>query len=289
MPTARAVFWAATFGALALVVRSFWLGPVPLAVPVITLALYLLIYGLGVVMPRWGMFADVIEAAEPGRNVVALTFDDGPDPETTPKVLELLARYDAKATFFVIGKKAEQCPDMLRAIVAAGHELGLHGYAHSRVTAFRHEQFIEADLRRAQAVLAPFVATPIPWFRPPIGHVTLRIGRVAKRLGLSIVCWTVRGLDGLPGAEPAAVARRVEYGLEDGGIVALHEAFEHARGLPAGVAALDGILSTIAARGWRSVTLSELLEGRDNATRGVASTEARPDSDTAGAPPTGAG
>ncbi|HEY5960869.1 MAG TPA: polysaccharide deacetylase family protein [Polyangiaceae bacterium] len=261
MPTARAVFWAATFGALALVVRSFWLGPVPLAVPVIALASYLIMYGLGIVMPRWCMFADVVEAAESGRHVVALTFDDGPDPETTPMVLEILARHRANATFFVIGRKAEQFPEMIRAIVGAGHELGLHGYSHSRVTAFRHEHFIEADLKRAQAVLAPFATSTLRWFRPPIGHVTLRIGRVAKRLGLTIVCWTVRGLDGLPGAEPRTVARRVEYDLEDGGIVALHEAFERARGVPAGVVALDGILSTIAARGWRSVTLTELLEG----------------------------
>jgi peptidoglycan/xylan/chitin deacetylase (PgdA/CDA1 family) len=217
---------------------------------------------LGIVMPRWGMFADVVESAEPGRHVVALTFDDGPDPETTPMVLEILARHGAKATFFVIGKKAEQFPEMIHAIVGAGHELGLHGYSHSRVTAFRHEQFIEADLKRAKVVLASFVPSTLRWFRPPIGHVTLRIGRVAKRMGLTIVCWTVRGLDGIPGAEPRTVARRVEYDLEDGGIVALHEAFERVQGVPAGVTALDGILLTIAARGWRSVTLTELLDGQ---------------------------
>ncbi len=264
MPTARAIFWAATLGAVALVVRTFWLGPLPLAVPVVAMASYLVMLCLGIVFPRWGMFADIIDGAEPGRGLVALTFDDGPDPETTPQVLALLSKHRAKATFFVIGRKAEQHPHLIQAIVEAGHELGLHGHAHSRLTAFRNEKFIDADLSRARAVLAPFAPAGLRWFRPPIGHVTLRIGRVAKRHDLAIVCWTVRGLDGLPGVEPSRVARRVRDALEDGGIVALHEAFERNTGVPAGVAALPEILQDISARGWQSVTLTELLEGSAN-------------------------
>jgi peptidoglycan-N-acetylglucosamine deacetylase len=261
MPTARAIFWAATFGAIALFVRSFWLGPVPLWVPFAAMILYLVMLGMGIVFPRWGMFADVIEGAEPGRNLVAVTFDDGPCLETTPNVLQILERHHAKATFFVIAKKAEQCPQLVRAIVDGGHELGLHGYTHSRLTAFRHERFIEEDLTRARRVLETFTEGSIPWFRPPVGHVTLRVGRVAKRLGVKIVCWTVRGLDGLPGVQPERVARRVRVGLVDGGIVALHDAHEHATGVPAGVTALEAILSDIEARGWRSVTLTQLLDG----------------------------
>jgi len=263
MPTARAVFWAATLGALALAVRTFWLGPVPLAVPAVAMMSYLILLCLGIVFPRWGMFADVVEGAEPGRGLVALTFDDGPDPETTPHVLEQLERHRAKATFFVIGRKAEQHPHLIRSIVEAGHELGLHGFSHSRLTAFRHETYIETDLNRAKAVLAPHSPKKLRWFRPPIGHVTLRVGRVAKRHGLAIVCWTVRCLDGLPGVEPSKVVERVRDHLEDGGIVALHEAFERSAGVPAGVVALPEILQGISARGWRAVTLSELFDGVD--------------------------
>jgi peptidoglycan-N-acetylglucosamine deacetylase len=263
MPTARAVFWAATFGAFALVVRTFWLGPVPLGIALLATVLYLTLLVLGVVLPRWEMFADVIDSADAGRGLVAITFDDGPDVECTKLTLEILERHRAKATFFVIGRKAEQNPELIRAIVDAGHELGLHGYCHSRVTAFRNEQFVKADLIRARQTLQPYVNGPLRWFRPPIGHVTMRIGRVAKELGLEIVCWSVRGLDGLPGVSPSQVARRVCLGLSDGGIVALHEAYERIPGIPAGVAALDQILTGIAAEGWRSVTLTELLEGSE--------------------------
>lgn len=261
MPTARALFWATTIGAFALVIRTFWLGPLPLYVPSLVMVLYLVMIGLGIVYPRWGMFADVVEAAEPGRKLVGLTFDDGPDPEATPKVLDLLEQHGAKATFFVIGKKAEQHPDLLAKIVGRGHELGLHGYEHSRITAFCSQRFIETDLKRASEILQRYAAAPVRWFRPPIGHVTLRIGHVAQRLGLTIVCWTVRGLDGLSSAEPARVARRVCQGLEDGAIIALHEAFERHAGVTAGVAALESILTEMDARGLRSVTLTELLVG----------------------------
>ncbi|HMA91083.1 MAG TPA: polysaccharide deacetylase family protein [Polyangiaceae bacterium] len=261
MPTARAVFWIATVGAFALIVRVFWLGPIPAIVPLLALSFYVTLLSLGVVFPSWGMFADVIEGAQPGRKLVALTFDDGPSQESTPRVLEILAQHGAKATFFVIGRKAEQAPELVRAIVDAGHELGLHGYTHSRLTAFRSESFIQSDLTRARQVLAPHVQAEIRWFRPPIGHVTVRVGRVAKRMGLNIVCWTVRGLDGLPGVAPARVVKRVRGRLKDGGIVALHDAHERKQGVPAGVAALESILQQIEHEGWRAGTLTELLQG----------------------------
>lgn len=263
MPTARAVFWIATFGALALLARTFWLGPLPLTVPVVAMFGYLALLTLGVILPRWQMFADVVEGAEPGRNVVALTFDDGPNEDSTRRVLEILARHRAKATFFVIGRKAEQAPDVIREIVDAGHELGIHGYAHSRLTAFRSEKFIDTDLQRADRVLSSYVDGKIQWFRPPVGHVTLRIGQLAKKHQLKIVCWTVRALDGLPGVDPNKVAKRVCRNLDDGGIVALHDAHEHKHGTPAGVLALEEILEYIRSRGWRAVTLLELLQGSE--------------------------
>jgi peptidoglycan/xylan/chitin deacetylase (PgdA/CDA1 family) len=131
-------------------------------------------------------------------------------------------------------------------------------------------------------VLAPFAPQGLRWFRPPIGHVTLRIGRVAKRHEVDIVCWTVRGLDGLSGAEPSKVARRVCDHLDDGGIVALHEAFERGSGVPAGVGALPEILQDIGARGWRSVTLTELLVGSDDVDHAWVSNAANANHQSAG-------
>jgi peptidoglycan/xylan/chitin deacetylase (PgdA/CDA1 family) len=209
------------------------------------------------------MFADVIEAAEPGRKLVALTFDDGPDPSSTPRVLDTLAKHGAKATFFVIGRKAQAHPSLIERILAEGHELGIHGYRHSRVTAFRSAAFIRSDIARAQAVLAAHVAKPLRWFRPPIGHVTPRLASVAKELGLVLTCWSIRGLDGLPGVATARVERRVSSRLHDGAIIALHDAFEREPGTPAGVLALPAIFEQLERNGLRSVTLSHLIDGTD--------------------------
>jgi peptidoglycan/xylan/chitin deacetylase (PgdA/CDA1 family) len=207
------------------------------------------------------MFADVIDEAIPGRKLVALTFDDGPDESSTPFVLETLARYDAKATFFVIGKKAEAHPQLMAAIVEAGHEVGCHGYSHSRLTAFRSAAWMKQDLERARTVLAPWVTNAPHWFRPPIGHVTPRLAKVIKQLGFVILCWTVRGMDGLPGVAKERIVRRVTPKLRDGVIVALHDAFETKPGLPAGALALPEILDTLRQLELRSVTVTELLNG----------------------------
>jgi peptidoglycan-N-acetylglucosamine deacetylase len=221
---------------------------------------YVLLVILGYIFPRWGMFAEVIEDALPGRQLVALTFDDGPDESSTPHVLETLAKYEAKATFFLIGKKAEKLPGLVALMVEQGHEIGYHGYSHSRLTAFRSATWMKEDLKKARDVLSPWVPDDTRWFRPPIGHVTPRLAAVARELGFVILCWTIRGLDGLPGATKERVAQRVIPKLRDGAIIALHDAFETESGVPAGVKALSEILDAIKKAGLRSVTLSELLK-----------------------------
>jgi peptidoglycan/xylan/chitin deacetylase (PgdA/CDA1 family) len=221
---------------------------------------YVLIIILGYIFPRWGMFADVIDEALPGRQLVALTFDDGPDESSTPYVLETLAKYEAKATFFLIGRKAEKQPRLVASMIEQGHEVGYHGYSHSRLTAFRSAAWMKEDLKKARDVLSPWVPNDTRWFRPPIGHVTPRLAAVARELGFVILCWTIRGLDGLPGVSKARVVRRVIPQLRDGAIIALHDAFETESGVPAGAEALSEILDAIKNAGLRSVTLSELLK-----------------------------
>jgi peptidoglycan/xylan/chitin deacetylase (PgdA/CDA1 family) len=261
MSTARLLFWVATAGAFALVVRSFWLGPVPLPVAFVSLLGYSVLVVLGYIFPRWGMFADVIDEAMAGRNVVGLSFDDGPEPSSTPEVLATLARYEAHATFFVIGRKVEAHPELIAQILAGGHELGLHGYAHSRFTAFRSTKWMKQDFERARQLVAQHLTTPLRWFRPPIGHVTPRLAKIIKDMDLSLVCWTIRGLDGVPGMKQEKVASRVISRLRDGAIIAMHDAFENKPGMTPGAEALGAVLEAMKQRGLRGVTVTELLEG----------------------------
>lgn len=223
------------------------------------LAGYTTIILTGVMTPQLGMFAPVLCRTKSGRAEIALTFDDGPSPGSTPKVLAELARHDARATFFVLGEKVEQHPEILQAIHAAGHEIGLHGQQHDRLLSIRHPRRIASQLAQVQSLVQSVTGCTPHLFRPPVGHVSPRTAVAARRLGLTLVGWSVRGRDGLRRATAAAVATRVKRGLAPGSIVLLHDASEREQFEPAGVAALSEILAETSRRGLACVTLTEAL------------------------------
>jgi peptidoglycan/xylan/chitin deacetylase (PgdA/CDA1 family) len=205
------------------------------------------------------MFADVVECGEPGKHRVALTFDDGPDPATTPVVLQALNQRGFRATFFVIGHKAHAHPDLVRAIVADGHELGLHGYTHDRLTAWRAPTRIARDIQKTQRTLEAIVGQRVFWYRPPVGLVSPRTAVAVRKADVELVTWSVRCLDGLPNAKPNRVTARISRKVRDGAIVMLHDASEKGTFVPAAVTAIEAILDVVQQRGFCSVTLSELL------------------------------
>jgi peptidoglycan/xylan/chitin deacetylase (PgdA/CDA1 family) len=228
---------------------------------------YLSVLGVGIIFPRLEMFADVVERGEPGRSLVGLTFDDGPDPSTTPRVLAALKASGFRATFFVIGRKAEQHPDLVRAIVESGHELGLHGYTHDRLTAWRTPNRIAADILKSQELVMRLVGQRVFWYRPPIGHVSPRTAAAVRKADVELVAWSVRCLDGLPRARPERITSCVERKIHDGAIIMLHDASERGNFVPAAVTAIDSILAVLKRHGFASVTLSELLT--DTSQRGI--------------------
>jgi len=125
MPPARLAVWLATLAGFALAIRSVVYEPPALWVAGLSLFLYVNLVTFGVVFARFSMFADVVTLGPKNARGVALTFDDGPDPATTPKLLDMLDAAGAKATFFVIGRKADEHPEIVRDIVARGHALGM--------------------------------------------------------------------------------------------------------------------------------------------------------------------
>lgn len=216
----------------------------------------------GVLSPRLAMFAPVVCRVPGGHLEVVLTFDDGPSPRTTPSVLAELARHNARATFFVLGAKVERHPEIVQAIVAGGHELGVHGQQHDRLLSLRHPRRIAADIDRARAIVQAITGHRPSLFRPPIGHISPRTAVAARQLELTLVGWSVRARDGLRQTTPATVVKRVTDGLEPGAIVLLHDASENEDFQPAGVEALPQILAEATRRGLACVTLSEALSKR---------------------------
>jgi peptidoglycan/xylan/chitin deacetylase (PgdA/CDA1 family) len=213
----------------------------------------------GVSFPWLQMFGDVVCRGPSGQNRVALTFDDGPDPRTTPRVLAALAGTGHRATFFVLGAKAERHPQVLREIHAAGHALALHGYVHDRLHSFRTPARVRDELMRAQDAVANAVGVRPTLFRPPVGHTSPRTVQGAKLSGVTLIGWSARGYDGVRGRRPESVVRSVARSLDDGAIVLLHDAAERDDFEPASVAALPALVSLLDARGLKSVTLDSWL------------------------------
>ncbi len=205
----------------------------------------------GVMDPRSSFYLPVIWRLPAGDPGIALTFDDGPHPEITPQVLDLLAATGQRATFFCIGEHVARHPHLVRRMVAEGHALGLHSHSHSRWFNTWMPARVRADLVRASAVMAEATGAPAPrLFRPPVGLKNPMVAQVVAELGLRTVTWSCRGLDTtLP--EPELLRRRLIAGLRPRAILLLHDGHEPQR--PADrtrcIQALAGVLPEIAARG----------------------------------------
>jgi peptidoglycan/xylan/chitin deacetylase (PgdA/CDA1 family) len=194
----------------------------------------------------------------PARDAVALTFDDGPSPTSTPLVLDRLDELGVRATFLCLGRLAAAAPDLVDEIARRGHEIGVHGYEHE--SHLRHgPAWVRADLREAVAAVAS-QGRRVRWFRPPYGHTTTATMAAASAQGLEIVLWSAWGREWAAG-EAATVAGRVTRQLQPGAIVLLHDGDEFN---PPGCArtvvdALGPIVERIAERGLAAVPVGELV------------------------------
>jgi len=194
--------------------------------------------------------------------VVALTFDDGPDPVYTPQVLTLLDEYQVKATFFLLGRQAEAYPDLVRRIKARGHALGNHSFSHAFNLSLMPREEIRREILKAQEALFRITGEYPTLFRSPMGWVSEDLVAVCLELNLPIINGSVKASDvSLPGTEYiiSAVLDRVQAG----DIIILHDAggFGFYRDRTQTLQALPVILETLKERGYRFVTVPELLLG----------------------------
>ncbi|PGH44635.1 polysaccharide deacetylase family protein [Micromonospora sp. WMMA1996] len=183
---------------------------------------------------------------------VALTFDDGPDSESTPCFLDLLAAHRVTATFFVLGAMLRRRPDLGRRLVDAGHEVAVHGWTHDNLL-LRGPAGTVRDLTRAYDLVAEVTGRRPRFLRPPYGVLTGATLLAARRLRLRPVLWSCWGRDWTATATADTVAATVRAGLAGGGTILLHDS-SHAA-VPgawrAGLAALPDILAECHRRGWR--------------------------------------
>ena len=196
----------------------------------------------------------------PGRpKRVALTFDDGPNTKFTPRILAILAKHNARATFFVLGVWARKYPELLRQTVAGGNELGCHSWSHPDFTKLS-EAAMRAQVRRWEAVVEPAMQGRAHYFRPPYGAANSRVRRVVNSMGYTVAMWSGDTNDWRrPGSN--AIYKRAMSAARDGAVILMHDG-----GGPREqtVAAVKRLVPDLQARGYRLVTLSELHRKADS-------------------------
>ena len=213
----------------------------------------------GIFRPSSSVFYPTISSVATTNRSISLTFDDGPHPETTPRVLDVLAKYSAKATFFVIGKHVEAHRSVAERIVAEGHELGNHSWQHSyRQNVQRGGAMAAEVVRGADSIRSITGQDTQPLYRAPVGIKSPELARVAHKLDLTIVAWSIHSRDTID-SNASRVAGRV-LGARPGAIALLHDGHEHVgRVRTNALAALPPILEGLRARNLSSVTVSDLI------------------------------
>lgn len=197
-----------------------------------------------------------LPAAAAERGEVCLTFDDGPDPAVTPQVLDLLDRYDAKASFFCIGQKAALYPDLVKELVRRGHSVENHSYKHPNAFAFYGWWRLRREVETAQRVLAEISSRVPRYFRAPMGFRSPLLDPVLGLCSLRYVSWTRRGYDAVK-RDPLQITALLTRGLGAGDVLLLHDGAgtQTSDGRPVVMAVLAALLDALAARGLRSVSL----------------------------------
>ncbi|MFA5939872.1 MAG: polysaccharide deacetylase family protein [Sinimarinibacterium sp.] len=236
-------------------------------------ALLLVLVADGVARPASSVFYPTVTHGSRKGCLVALSFDDGPDPDVTPAVLDALAQYGARATFFTIGRSLQAHPLLAQRMAAERHELGNHSWTHSRWQGFFRTRRQLHDIEGGAQVIAALAGTSTdtgtgglarPLFRPPVGIKSPPLVLAVQRLQLTVVAWSLHSRD--TRGDPQRIAQRVLEKIRPGDIVLMHDGHDlPGRHRPASAQALPRILEGLREKGLRCVTVSELLRA-DEAT-----------------------
>ncbi len=222
-------------------------------------ALLLCVIAAGVAFHGSGVFGRPVQSFLTSRPEVAITIDDGPDPRSTPALLDLLDARGQRATFFVPGTRARAQPALVRAISRRGHQVENHSLQHAYNTPFLAPRRLAAELVQASEIIQAATGRAPRWFRPPVGLLSPRVAQASRLAGLQLIGWSGTARDGAATTENRALAR-LQRALVPGAVLVLHD---HRDGGPPALSVklLPRLLDLLAARGLRSVTLDELARG----------------------------
>jgi len=188
---------------------------------------------------------------------IALTFDDGPNPSYTTRLLDILKEHQVPATFFIMGRQAQRYPDIVKRIIEEGHTLGLHSYSHRHAWLMSPIATIR-DMNRTYNILKDMLGKAPNWYRPPWGTFNLISMFAAKRLNLKVAYWSIEAQDWAKDTTVEHIYNTVINKIHPGAIIVLHDN-QGAPGAPERtLKALPTIIDTLKRQGFRFVSLDEM-------------------------------
>jgi len=219
----------------------------------IPIGVFIVLTILGSFFIQWNFHLKSLHSnPEGGKDQVALTFDDGPHPEYTPQVLELLEQFNAKATFFCIGKHMESYPGLVQKIIDAGHTIGNHTYSHNKAFGFFGTTRVVSELKKTNEIFNGLTKKQMLLYRPAFGVTNPNIQKAVRVLGLQSIGWSVRSLDTTNLSE-TVIFNRIINRLSEGDIILLHDTRTKT------LAVLERLLLILQEKNSRSVTVDKLL------------------------------
>lgn len=187
------------------------------------LSLFILFFIYASLSIQSGVYIKAVCRGDSRKNQIALTFDDGPDPETTPELLDTLKRYNVRAAFFCIGKRACQYPEIVKRMADEGHLVGNHTFSHASIFPVLSQKKMQKELIDAEKVISEIIGDRVKYFRPPFGITNPMISRAVSGLGYTTIGWNLRSFDTFAFLGQERIQREIERKLSNGSILLLHD------------------------------------------------------------------
>jgi peptidoglycan/xylan/chitin deacetylase (PgdA/CDA1 family) len=217
----------------------------------------------GTFVPQSRLWGQVVWRGDVKAGSVALTFDDGPTEPYTGKILDVLARAGAKATFFVVGENARRWPELVKRMHDEGHCVGNHTWSHPHYGWMRGMRYWREEIGRTDEMVTEICGTKPRLFRPPLGAKNLFTLRAARSLGHSVIMWSRRSFDGLV-TTPSEIIKRLEP-TRGGDIVLMHDGIAHnnrGRDPSATVKAVERVVQMLKERALAGMTVEQMLRSK---------------------------
>ena len=245
----------AGIGAVQIAVVLFFVSPDLALIP---LVLFVILCLVAPFFPESWFFIPVITRGRKQKNAVSLTFDDGPSPETTPLLMDMLKRYNVPATHFVIGAKAKAHPELVDRMLSQGHTLGNHTMNHDVFIMLKSSKRLGQEIEQCTNVLEAHGVSPL-MFRPPVGIVNPRLWRELLVRGIHCIIFSVRAHD-MGNRRVAGIAHRILKKVKEGDIVVLHDrALKTKQLVEPWLKEMEQVVTGIQAKGLRIVPLADLI------------------------------